>query len=103
MLRRPTRTSFKSGQSGNPKGRPKGAKNIAPTIRSIIDGVLEGNIEDVKAAYLASLLNRKTVQNGLELAAKVKREIGPGSEELSRPITVINNNGWDAMKLRGGK
>jgi hypothetical protein len=38
--------------------------------------VLEGSIEDVKAAYLASLLNRKMVQNGLELAAKIKREIG---------------------------
>jgi hypothetical protein len=72
-------TSFKPGQSGNPKGRVLGSKNASPSVRDIVNAVVSGQTtEDVMEAYRKSAVSVKSVLHALELKAKVDREIGNG-------------------------
>jgi Family of unknown function (DUF5681) len=71
-------TSFKPGQSGNPKGRQYGSKNANPSVRDIVNAVVSDNTDEVMEAYRKSAVSVKSVLHALELKARVNREIGDG-------------------------
>ena len=79
MPRQANQTSFKPGRSGNPAGRRPGSKDVTPRVRDLVNAVLEDNVEAVRDAYRRAATNPKTVLQCLELAAKLNREVGPGS------------------------
>jgi len=79
MPRQANQTSFKPGRSGNPTGRRPGSKDVMPRVRDRVNAVLEENVEAVRDAYRRAATNPKTVLQCLELAAKLNREVGPGS------------------------
>jgi hypothetical protein len=82
MPRRANQTSFKPGRSGNPAGRRPGSKDAIPRVRDLVNAVLEDNVEAVREAYRRAATNPKTVLQCLELAAKLNRELGPGSLQI---------------------
>jgi Family of unknown function (DUF5681) len=65
------------GQSGNPRGRPKGSPHRLPTIRAVVSAVITDNIDGIRRALSAVLTDPDTVVHGLELAARLNRELGP--------------------------
>lgn len=50
MAKKPVATSWKHGQSGNPKGRPKGSINISTRLRKMID--VESILKKLQSAAL---------------------------------------------------
>ena len=99
MPRRATRTSFKPGRSGNPAGRRPGSKDVMPRVRDLVNAVLEENVQAVRDAYRRAATNPKTVLQCLELAAKVNRELGPGSV----PIGLDGTGELPAIHLTWGE
>ena len=94
MPRRASRTSFQPGRSGNPAGRPPGSKDVIPRVRELVNAVLEGNVVAIRDAYRRAVTSPKTVLQCLELAAKLNKEVGPGSiavgpEGADGPVKVI--------------
>ena len=94
MPQRATRTSFKPGRSGNPRGRRPGSKDAIPRVRELVNAVLENNVEAIREAYRRAVTSSKTVLQGLELAAKLNKEVGPGAiavgaEGPDGPVRVI--------------
>jgi hypothetical protein len=63
-------------------------------VRELVNAVLEGHVEAIREAYRRAVTNPKHVLAGLELAAKLNREVGPGAitlgtEGLEGPVRVI--------------
>jgi hypothetical protein len=70
---------FRPGASGNPRGRPLGSPNRSrlPTIRSLMHELIADNLDGIRTALAAVLTDPDTVLHGLELAARLNRELGP--------------------------
>lgn len=94
---------FKPGQSGNPGGRPKGSKTYA--IRELVAQALADpeTREAVIAEFRRALTRSKTVISAMEFAAKVNREIGLGSNELTGGVTIVMNTSFDPRKLAAAR
>lgn len=90
---RRTGTSWVKGQSGNPKGKPKGAKDKVPrgSVKQAFEEFINvrGGQRAMVDAISAGMRDKRRALGFLELAAKVFREVGPGSEAESRPITIV--------------
>jgi hypothetical protein len=75
------------GQSGNPGGRPLGARSRLPTMRALVNAVIEENLDGIRGALAALLTDPGTVLHGLELAARLNRELGPPRLVLGEEAT----------------
>jgi Family of unknown function (DUF5681) len=105
---RPNRTAtgkFTKGSSGNPGGRPKGAKTVAFNIRQLVGEALakpeihQQAVERVRE----NLIARKTVLPHLEFAARLNREIGIGSEQVTAGVTFVFSSNLRPEALRRHK
>jgi hypothetical protein len=76
---------FQPGISGNPSGKPKSF-----SIHQLMADAIDDN--DTRAQAIRrlqeNLKNRKSVLSTLELAARLNREIGLGSEDRPPGITI---------------
>jgi len=111
-MKRANSTSFKPGQSGNPRGRPRGIQETRPrnSVRAAWNAVTDRYpklVEDV----IYEGLSRGRKQGRMPgrpldalpfvtLGARVNREIGADPGQVSRPVTIIVNTNVDPMKLR---
>ena len=87
---------FQPSVSGNPGGRPKGPKTYS--IRTLVADALEKVREDVIEELQARLTSSKTILPGLELAARLNKEIGSG-QDGGAPVQIIIRTNVDATKL----
>jgi hypothetical protein len=80
---------FRPGVSGNPRGRPLGSlnHNRLPTIRSLMHEVIHDNLDGIRTAFTAVLTDPETVLHGLDLAARLNRELGPPRLVLGEETT----------------
>jgi hypothetical protein len=80
---------FRPGVSGNPRGRPLGSlnHNRLPTIRSLMHEVIHDNLDGIRTALTAVLTDPETVLHGLDLAARLNRELGPPRLVLGEEAT----------------
>jgi hypothetical protein len=60
-----------------------------PKVRDLVNAVLADQEKEIAQALKRTALNPKTVLQVLDLAAKLNREIGPGSEGGGWPSVVI--------------
>jgi hypothetical protein len=82
-----TRTSFKPGQSGNPRGTLPGTKRLVPSVRDSVNAVVADNLEAVMRAYQTTASSSKSVLQALDLKARVNREVGQSQEGGTSNIT----------------
>lgn len=97
------RTSWKPGQSGNPKGRPPGIVETKPRglMRQLFDDALDANTRQRTVQTLQDVLtDRRRVIDALTLGARLTREIGLGSDEGSARVTIIFKSPLRPEKLR---
>jgi hypothetical protein len=80
------------GQSGNPAGRPLGARSRLPTMRALVNAVIAENVDGIRGALAAVLTDPGTVLHGLDLAARLNRELGP-------PRLLLGEEGTEAGGL----
>jgi hypothetical protein len=98
------RTSWKPGQSGNPRGRPKGAKTrvrkpgdqalsdeaksiTTLELRELLAAVIIRNRADAEETLRKCLLRPHRIARVLELYGRLNRELGPA------PIVLAANVG----------
>jgi hypothetical protein len=90
---------FQPGISGNPSGRPKSF-----SIHQLMADAIEDNDTRTEAVrrLQENLKNRKSVLSTLELAARLNREIGLGSDERPPGITItfVSNLQPGALRRR---
>lgn len=80
---------FKPGQSGNPGGRPRGFAGYS--VQKIVSDVLNGHKDVVHAAVLNAFTEASQTFKGLELAAKLNREI-QGDAPVMLPAAAVQFN-----------
>jgi Family of unknown function (DUF5681) len=88
---------FQPGISGNPTGRPK-TFSIHQLVAEAIDDK-DTRAEAVRR-FQDNLKARKTVMPALELAARINREIGIGSEDRPPGVTIIFTSNLRPGSLR---
>lgn len=71
-----------------PAARPS-SPAVVPKVRDLVNAVIAGEEAAAEEALRRALASHKTVLQVLELAAKLNREIGPGSEGASGPSLVL--------------
>lgn len=90
---------FRPGKSGNPGGRPKGYKPYA--IRQLFAEALAAMKPEVLEVLKAALVDAKRHLPALELAARLSKEIGLGSDQQLAGVTIVVV-GVDPQALRSG-
>jgi hypothetical protein len=90
---------FQPGTSGNPTGKPK-TFSIHQLVAEAIDDK-DTRAEAVKRVQ-ENLKNRRSVLSTLELAARLNREIGLGSEDRVGGVTItfVSNPQPGALRRR---
>ena len=92
---------FPKGVSGNPGGRPKGIK-IFRFLRLIEKAMDASTEEKAIAAFQEAIGSKKQILDALTTGGKFTKEIGAGSEDQRRPVTINLITNIDPTKLRGG-
>jgi uncharacterized protein DUF5681 len=91
---------FKSGVSGNPTGKPKSF-----SVHQLVAEAIDDN--DVRAEAVRrvqeNLKNRRTVLSTLELAARLNKEIGLGSEDRPPGVRIVIKTNLRVGALRNGR
>jgi hypothetical protein len=103
-VRRPNATSFKPGQSGNPKGKPKGAKDRLPRgmMRQLYAAAIEKKHAKVVKLIEGYVVSEKYGLQAHELAGKLFKEIGPADAATAmKPTVIIIKTNVNMLALAG--
>ncbi len=104
MARRANATSFKPGQSGNPKGRLPGIKETRPRgyLRAAIDTVMAAGPKKLTAAIRRGLEDPRYAHAFAELIGRVGKEIGGSAADGdTRPVVFHFHTNFNPMALAG--
>lgn len=98
--KRTPRGQFPPGQSGNPGGRPRGLKVFS--VRKLFGEAFNAASPKALKTLIAAFSDDKRHLGALELAARVNKEIGLGSDAQLAGVTIVVQ-GIDPQALRRGR